>query len=58
VSEEIFRDHTLILKNIGKHISLDKEETDYFISLLRYKEVAKKDFLLREGETGSKKIAH
>ena len=44
-------DHTLILKNIEKHISLDKEETDYFISLLRYKEVAKKDYLLREGQT-------
>jgi hypothetical protein len=51
-------DHTFILKNIKKHISLDKEETDYFISLLRYKEVAKKDFLLREGQTGSKKTDH
>ena len=44
-------DHTLILKNIEKHISLDKEEMGYFISLLRYKEVAKKDYLLREGQT-------
>jgi CRP/FNR family transcriptional regulator, anaerobic regulatory protein len=44
-------DHTFILKNIEKHISLDREETDYFISLLRYKEVGKKDYLLREGQT-------
>ena len=44
-------EYSLILKNIEKHISLDKEETDYFISLLRHKEVAKKEYLLREGET-------
>lgn len=39
-----------ILKNVIKHIVLNQEEVDYFISLLRYKEVAKKDFLLRAGE--------
>ena len=42
--------HDLILKNIEKHISPDKEEIEYFISLLQYKEITKKDFLLREGE--------
>jgi len=40
----------LILKNISKHISLNEEETAYFISLLKYKEIAKKDRLLKEGE--------
>jgi CRP-like cAMP-binding protein len=39
-----------ILKNIAKHISLTKEETEYFTSLLQCKEVRKKDFLLKEGQ--------
>ena len=39
-----------ILSNIGKHITLDKEETKYFLSLLDVKELKKKDFLLKEGE--------
>ena len=42
--------HNLILANIAKHISLDKEEADYFTSLLEYKEVEKKECLLREGQ--------
>ncbi len=40
-----------ILKNIAKHISLDEEETEYFTSLLQYKEIRKKDFLLKEGQS-------
>lgn len=40
----------LILKNIAKHISLDLEETNYFISLLFYREVPKKTVLLAEGQ--------
>jgi CRP/FNR family transcriptional regulator, anaerobic regulatory protein len=43
--------HNLILTNIAKHISLDKEEIQHFTSLLEYKEVAKKDCLLKEGQT-------
>jgi CRP-like cAMP-binding protein len=39
-----------ILKNIGKHISLDKEETMHFLSLLNYKDVARKTILLKEGQ--------
>jgi len=39
-----------ILSNIGKHITLDKEETKYFLSLLDVKELKKKDFLLEEGD--------
>ncbi|MEP7372090.1 MAG: Crp/Fnr family transcriptional regulator [Chitinophagaceae bacterium] len=41
----------MILNNISKHISPDKEETDYFISLLKSRElVKKKDFILKEGQ--------
>jgi len=42
--------HELLLKNISKHIALTDEETDYFTSLLKEKQVAKKDFILKEGE--------
>ncbi len=42
--------HDLILKNIAKHIVLDKEETNYFSSLIAYKEVSKKTCLLTEGQ--------
>jgi CRP-like cAMP-binding protein len=41
----------LILKNIFKHIELNKEEIDYFTSLLVYKKVARKTILLSEGQT-------
>ena len=40
----------LILSNINRHISLNKEETDYFISLLEFKRLVKKDCLLKEGQ--------
>ena len=40
----------LILKNISKHISLDQEETGYFISILKQKQVAKKQLILKEGQ--------
>jgi CRP-like cAMP-binding protein len=40
-----------ILKNTAKHISLEKEEEQYFISLLKSKAIPKKDFLLREGQS-------
>lgn len=39
-----------ILKNIARHIDLDKEETSYFTSLLTLKEVSKKSLILREGQ--------
>jgi CRP-like cAMP-binding protein len=42
--------HDLILKNIARHISPSKEETDYFISLLVCKEVPKKTCLLKQGQ--------
>ena len=40
-----------ILKNITKHISPDKEEAEYFTSLLQQKEMPKKEFLLKEGQS-------
>jgi CRP-like cAMP-binding protein len=40
----------LLLKNIGRHIQLNKEETDYFISILQSKKLKRKEFLLRPGE--------
>jgi CRP-like cAMP-binding protein len=42
--------HDLILQNIAKHISLSKEETAYFVSLLKHKEVSKKELILKEGQ--------
>lgn len=39
-----------ILKNIAKHIVLDKEEADSFISLITYKDVPKQTLLLTEGQ--------
>ena len=43
-------DTDLILKNISRHIRLDKTETEFFISLLQQKKLKRKEFLLREGE--------
>ena len=40
----------LILKNINRHIRLDREETDYFLSLLQTRVIRRKEFLLRANE--------
>ena len=40
----------LLLQNIAKHIQLDKTESDFFISLLEFKTIKRKDYLLRQGE--------
>jgi CRP/FNR family transcriptional regulator, anaerobic regulatory protein len=42
--------YDLILSNVGKHIHLDEKEISFFISLLKEKQVAKKDFVLKEGQ--------
>jgi CRP-like cAMP-binding protein len=42
--------HNLILNNVGKHILLDEKEISFFTSLLKEKHVAKKDFVLKEGQ--------
>jgi CRP/FNR family transcriptional regulator, anaerobic regulatory protein len=39
-----------ILSNIGKHISLEPDESAFFTALLQYKEIPKKEFLLKEGQ--------
>ena len=43
-------DTDLILQNIGRHIRLDKTETDFFLSLLQPKILQRKDFLLKQGD--------
>jgi CRP-like cAMP-binding protein len=40
----------LILKNIGRHIQLDKKEIDFFISILQVRRLKRKEFLLKPGE--------
>ncbi|MES1224306.1 MAG: cyclic nucleotide-binding domain-containing protein, partial [Bacteroidota bacterium] len=42
--------HDLVLKNISRYIQLTKEETDYFISLLKEKKIRRKQYLLQEGD--------
>jgi CRP-like cAMP-binding protein len=42
--------YELILKNIAKHISLDQEESSHFVSLLRKKQVPRKQYILKEGQ--------
>ena len=42
--------HDLILQNIGKHVSLEREEAAHFISLLQEEEVPKKELILKEGQ--------
>ena len=43
-------DYSFILQNISKHIQLHQEEADYFLSLLKYRELKRKDFLLKSGQ--------
>jgi len=43
-------EYDLILQNVTKHISLDNKEAGFFISLLKQQEVAKKTFILKEGQ--------
>lgn len=40
----------LLLSNLSRHISLDKEERDFFSSLLQWRSIPAGDFLLREGD--------
>lgn len=43
-------DHQPILNNISKHISLTEKEIDSFLSVLNYKKVPRKSFLLKEAD--------
>ena len=40
----------LVLKNVSKHIALTNEEEAHFLSLLKFKSVSKKEFILEEGK--------
>lgn len=40
-----------ILLNISKHIQLNREEADFFVSLLQHKTVKRKEYLLKQGST-------
>ena len=40
----------LILKNVAKHISLDENETAYFLSILTEKKYPKKSIILKDGD--------
>ncbi|HVU95934.1 MAG TPA: Crp/Fnr family transcriptional regulator [Puia sp.] len=43
-------DFESILLNVGRHVELDAEETEYFISLLKSRRLARKALLLKEGQ--------
>ena len=49
-------DHSLLLSNIAKHVTLDKAEEQYLVSLLHYKKARRKQFVLEEGDVGSRVI--
>ncbi|MGO4291095.1 Crp/Fnr family transcriptional regulator [Chitinophaga sp. RAB17] len=40
----------LLLQNIARHIHLEQEEVDYLFSLLTFRTLKKKEFLLRQGD--------
>jgi len=39
-----------ILENVAKHITLDEDEIQFFLSLLEANELAKKSYLIKEGQ--------
>jgi len=39
-----------ILKNVGRHVALDEEETEYFLARLKFRRLARRALLLREGQ--------
>jgi CRP-like cAMP-binding protein len=43
-------DYDPILKNVGRHVELDAEETDHFMSRLKFRRLARKALLLKEGQ--------
>src|SRR5690349_18564485 len=44
-------DHSGVLQNVSKHILLTEEEQEHFTSLLSPKEIIRKEFLLKEGQS-------
>ena len=49
-------DHSLLLAGIAKYVNLDAQEQEYLISVLHYKKVKRRQFLLEEGDINSKVI--
>ncbi|MBD1386827.1 Crp/Fnr family transcriptional regulator [Mucilaginibacter rigui] len=49
-------DHSLLLSSIATHVTLDKAEEEYLISLLHYKKAKRKQFVLEEGDISSKVV--
>jgi len=47
-------DFTPILNNVARHVALDEEETSYFTSLLHYKKVKRKQYLLEQGDINTR----
>ncbi|HYI77499.1 MAG TPA: Crp/Fnr family transcriptional regulator, partial [Chryseolinea sp.] len=43
-------DFNLVLQNIAKHIVLNNNEASYFTGLLKHREIARKELLLKQGE--------
>jgi CRP-like cAMP-binding protein len=43
-------DFNLVLQNIAKHIVLNNDEASYFTGLLKHREIARKELLLKQGE--------
>jgi CRP-like cAMP-binding protein len=39
-----------ILTNLGRHVALDGEETEYFLARLKFRRLARKGLLLKEGQ--------
>jgi hypothetical protein len=45
-----------LFKNIQKHISLTDNDKDYIMSLINEKNVLKKEFILKQGQTCKKNL--
>jgi CRP-like cAMP-binding protein len=45
------QDFHMILKNVGKHIPVNKKDAEYFTSLLTIKDVVKHELILTEGKS-------
>jgi CRP-like cAMP-binding protein len=43
-------DYATILSNVGRHVELDAAETEQFISRLKFRRLARKALLLKEGQ--------
>ena len=46
----LFMKSELLISNLSKHISLDSDETEFFISLLKSKSLKSGEFLIHEGD--------